>query len=109
MGKILNIVFLLFIVSGCFFDEEKYRARGGHLSPWTPRPAFLSMPDGDDSYSQGFRDGCTTYLGAAGASGLRMAHGYAYDANRGIEDRDYYIGYRMGVDHCTYYVDIDPL
>jgi len=85
-----------------------YSITKGKHGMFTPHPAFLELPQGDDSYSQGFRDGCNTFLGSVSEAGVR-GHSFAYDVNRGIEDRDYYIGYRIASDICTYFSDVDPL
>ena len=86
-----------------------YNVTKGKLMFWTPEPLWIEdLPDGDDSYCQGFRDGCNTAVGIIGSGLLRM-HPFAYDINRGIEDRDYYRGQRTGYNYCTYYVDSEPL
>ena len=97
----------IMLLSGC--DSMNYPLTYGRHQMWTPEPMGMSgLPDGDDSYSQGFRDGCNVSLGIVG-SGMLRAHGFAYDVNRGIEDRKYYRGYRLGNNYCMYYVDRDPL
>ncbi len=79
------------------------------ISFWTPRPAFLQgLPTDDSSYSQGVRDGCTQAVGIGG-EGLTRIYGFAYDVNRGIEDREYYRGYVIGQNHCTYFNNVEPL
>ena len=88
---------------GLFMDEK---GRWGLL---TPRPHQLSnIPDGDDSFSQGFRDGCNTAVGIIG-TGLLRSHASTYDVDRALEDDEYYKGYREGSTYCTYYMDTDPL
>lgn len=100
-------IVVLVILSACAQD---YSLTQGRHAFWTPEPLFMAnLPDGDDSYSQGFRDGCNTAIGSTGSAMLRSAHDIAFDVNRGIEDRDYYRGYRIGNNYCTYYVDSDPL
>lgn len=87
---------------------DTYQNFGKHK--WdTPAPLFLrGIPQGDDSYSLGFRDGCNTMMGVIGSGMLRM-HEFSQDINRSIEDKDYYLGYRLGQNYCTYYIDNDPL
>lgn len=108
--KYLLLLVTINTLSGCYnpMDDSDYGITKGKHHFWTPAPPWLRIPEGDDSYSQGVRDGCNTFLETVGETGLKM-HNFAYDVNRGIEDRDYYIGFRMGMDYCTYYVDVDPL
>ncbi len=73
------------------------------------RPPFLKLPDGDDPYSTGFRDGCDSSFGIAAAGPVRTSSDFSYDANRGIEDKKYYDGYRMGSNYCLYFLDPGPL
>ena len=93
------------LLVGC---ADTYQSYGRHTT-WTPTDIFMdNIPDGHDSYSQGFRDGCNTAYGNIG-SGLLQSHAVGLDPNRGIEDQEYYLGYRMGYNYCTYYLDPDPL
>jgi hypothetical protein len=62
---------------------------------------------GYDSYSIGWRDGCNTYTGIIG-EGLLRNYDYAMDNNRALKDKDYYLGFRVGQDYCTYYLDKEP-
>ncbi len=110
IAGILAVVMVI-AVSACSnpMNAFNYKQTYGRDTFWTPEPAFLDgIPEGDDSYSQGFRDGCNTFTGFV-ASGFPRGHDFAYDAERGIKDRDYYVGYRIGSDYCTYYSDYDPL
>ena len=98
------VVLLLGVLTGCADTYQNY----GRHSMWTPKPLFLTMPEGDDSYSIGFRDGCNTMIGAIGSAMLRN-HNVAYDPNRGLQDNEYYRGYAIGRSHCTYFIDNSPL
>lgn len=114
----------------CVPDHLLMDTQGRH-GMFTPAPVFLDTPkdfsisipefetleqtatrEGRQkrkaSYDQGFRDGCNTSLGITG-SGLLRNHGFSYDVNRGIEDQEYYKGYRIGTIACVYYVDYDIL
>lgn len=95
----LSLLSSALLLSAC---ADTYQNFGRH-SMWTPKPLMLTrgIPQGNDSYSIGFRDGCNTMLGVVGSAMLRM-HGSDYDVNRGIEDKDYYLGVRMGQAYCTY-------
>lgn len=105
----LSLVVLLVGCSNPFSEAMDYGITGGRHMLMTAEPAFLDgLPDGDDSFSQGFRDGCNTTLGIVSFTGVRGLD-FAYDVNRGIEDREYYRGYRLGSDYCVYYVDPEPL
>lgn len=85
-------------LSGCFTFRED-----GRFSTLTPRGLYLSLPDDDTDFSLGFRHGCNTSQGILG-DGLLRLHGFDYDINRGIENQDYYIGYRTGADACAYHL-----
>lgn len=73
------------------------------------RPPFLKVPEGDDSYSVGFRDGCDSSLGMGGAGMVSATNDFTYDANRGIEDKKYYEGYRSGANYCLFFLDSGPI
>lgn len=75
----------------------------------TPRPMFLGkMPQGDDSFSLGIRHGCNTALGVVGAGMLRT-HKWQYDVKKGIEDREYYRGVRLGTRYCMMHLSRDVM
>ena len=73
------------------------------------KPPFLRLPEGDDPYSVGFRDGCDSSLGMAGAGPVGSTNNFSFDPNRGIEDKKYYDGYRMGANYCLYFLDPGPI
>jgi len=104
MIRILLILLLVLSVNGCL----KFNNDGRH-SVMTPSPLFLNpflanFADDESDFSYGTRHGCNTALGIMGTGLLRM-HGFEYGVNRGIENKNYYMGYRTGMSACTYYVD----
>ncbi len=87
---------------------DTYQNYGRH-GLFTPKPFFMAgLPQGDDSYSIGMRDGCNTAVGTIGSSMLRN-HELSLDVNRGIEDRQYYLGYNTGWNFCTFHLSAGPL
>ncbi len=108
MKAIMVTSFALFVTSCSYMQQDYFKSKGRH-SYFSGQPLFMAnLPQGDDSYSQGVRDGCNTAVGQIGSGYLR-SFGMAYDPNRGLEDQDYYMGYRIGNNYCTYYLDPDPL
>ena len=68
------------------------------------------LPQGDDPYSQGFRDGCNTAIAIVGVGPMTSFYdSIYYDFDRLLDDSMYYRGKKMGFDYCTYYQDVDPL
>ena len=97
--RLILCLILLFSLSGCLvFNPD------GKLSWATPQGLMVTTPEDDDDFSLGFRHGCNTALGIMGSGMLRF-HGFEYDINKGIENQEYYRGYRMGTDSCVYHVD----
>ena len=70
------------------------------------RLLLRNLPQGQDSYSQGFRDGCETYLGIVGAGALRLLPEHV-DGWRLTEDRVYARAFADGGTYCTFYLDWD--
>lgn len=102
---IFIIVIAAFTLSAC----AQTHLNGGRMGMFTPRPMFLGkMPQGDDSFSVGIRHGCNTALGIVGSAMLRT-HGWQYDVNKGIEDREYYRGVRLGTRYCMMHLSRDVL
>lgn len=67
-----------------------------------PTNMFLrNLPQGNDSYSVGFRDGCNTYMAYQGTGVLQFKE-FRQDNARMIEDQMYAMGYEDGRNHCTY-------
>ena len=118
MKRYLAILLVLFTVTACgtgggvvgsYLDQERPQDGmtdfGGSMSP----RSFLmrNLPGGDDGYSIGFRDGCSTTMSFG--VGLLRTHPFKYDVTRGMKDVQYYAGFRAGTVYCTYYADVDPL
>ncbi len=100
--KILTLAFAFMLV-GCSNDPRSafipFSAIGQTFSP---KPMYMrGLPEGDDSYSVGFRDGCDTYLGIQGV-GLMQFKTFKQDTLRTINDQYYAQGYEDGRNHCTY-------
>jgi len=88
-----------------FIDED------GRLGAFTPKPLLMGeLPQGDDDYSQGFRDGCNTAISILG-TGFQstMFEDIYYDFDKILESSDYFKGKTIGFDYCTYFIDVDPL
>ena len=71
---------------------------------FVPNPFLLkSLPQGNDSFSQGFRDGCYNFIGQMGYGIMRFHNvpvqvGYIYD-------NLYRQGYEHGDRHCSVFVN----
>lgn len=104
---IVNGLFLL-ALQACSNDLKEYHGRHGMF---TPAPfAIGQIPQGDDDYSQGFRDGCNTAYGIMGTGMLSSSYdSNYYDYEKSITNNDYYKGRTIGFNYCTYYLDNDPL
>ncbi len=99
---------LVMTLAACSGPEwaEFYKPRG--FGTMAPVPMGMrNVPDGQDSFSVGWRDGCNTYLGFTG-SGLVQMRGFSYDINRSLQDRMYATGFREGASLCMYYSDTRP-
>ncbi len=114
--SLLLITLLASNISGCSLTDH---STGKHHA-LTPTPPFASdIPQGDDSYSIGFRSGCNDSVGLAGfgaqqfhdphAAGIFRSTpskgegtGYYYDFERALNDPDYNMGYDDGKNHCGY-------
>ncbi len=89
--------------------DVPYADKTGKHAWYTPTFPFLRPAvDDDSSFGDGVRDGCNQSIGITG-SGLLRFHDFAYDPNRGLEDPEYYAGYRLGHVNCSYYIDRDVL
>ncbi len=110
--KRIVVISLFIFLQGCYDYPMEYSYDDGTKGKFTFSTStpygMRGLPDGDDSYSQGIRDGCHQALGTTGVGVLR-SHGFAYDPNKGIQDKDYYRGYLTGHNYCTFYQDPDPL
>lgn len=99
-------------VSGCSYlpdsADMSEMVSPTKFSTFSPMPFYLrDIPDGKDSFSVGWRDGCNTYMGFAG-SGLVQMRGFTYDIERSLKDKQYAAGFREGANLCLYYTDTRP-
>lgn len=109
-----NIKFLFALCAAGFLsscqsnDLKEYYGREGDL---TMRPAFMGkMPQGDDSYSQGVRDGCNTALAVVAVGPMATQYDESYiDFDKTLSDSDYYKGKNLGYNYCGYFTDVDPI
>ena len=70
-----------------------------------PRPYMArGLPDGDDDYSYGFRDGCKSVLSSVGEGGVRSIKS-VYDGWLLTSNSFYASGFVDGEEHCTYIYD----
>jgi hypothetical protein len=90
----------MIILSSCGFTKNM-TSEG--FSFFQPRPLFMKMIDDPSTWGQGWRDGCQSVIGLPGDGALRL-NDFKYDINRGIEDKEYYAGFRAGSDTCVHYI-----
>ncbi len=102
------ILVSLLVLTSC---ENDLKENFGRHGPLTPGPFFMKgIPQGDDDYSQGFRDGCNTGHGIIGTGMMSATYDDTYyDIDKSIENNDYYKGRTIGFNYCTYYNDVNPL
>ncbi len=111
--KLLPICLSLTLGSCSFFDSTP-------LSPFEQMlqknqvgstPMFMGdLPAGNDSYSLGFRQGCSSALSIIGVGGVStFQNEISLDTNRKSEDPLYHKGWNSGNNYCSYYTDVDPL
>ena len=94
------LTFGIFALSSCGFTKNM-TSEGFYF--FQPRPLFMKMIDDPSPWGQGWRDGCQGVIGIPGDGALRF-NDLQYDVNRGIEDKEYYAGFRAGSDTCVYYI-----
>jgi hypothetical protein len=71
------------------------------------RRIFLrGVPQGDDSFSRGWRDGCDTSLATVGAGLLRWVP-EKIPSEQLVNDLSYRKGYSRGSNYCTAFLDWD--
>lgn len=104
MVKLLIIIIIILPLNGCLKFHQDGKQSLMTPTPFFLNPSFRNFADDDSDYSDGFRHGCNTALGIMGTGMLRF-HGFEYDVNRGIENKNYYRGYKTGMSACTYHVD----
>ncbi len=106
--SILTLIFAMILLSSCINNDLKEYY--GKESALTMRPAYLGeMPQGDDSYSKGVRDGCNTSIAVVGTGPMAEQYDDIYYDFDKTNDQDYYRGRTLGFNYCTYYQDPDPL
>lgn len=75
-----------------------------NFSMLSPKPFLMrNIPDGKDSYSQGFRDACYIYLGNHGF-GIHRFYTGGPDP-KSIYDKQYKSGYTDGDRYCGTYTN----
>ncbi len=101
------VIVSAFFISSCTNDLKEYYGREGDL---TMRPSYMGdMPNGDDPYSQGVRDGCNTAIATIGTGPMAASYDpMYYDFDKSITDSEYYKGRTTGFNYCTFYQDPDP-
>ncbi len=80
------------------YNPEKFLPRAARKN------VFNNTPSGEDSYSQGWRDGCDTYLSIVGTGFYQMIP-EKWDPERQVRDPLYQRGYRDGGSFCTFRLD----
>lgn len=99
------ILSLLLLLPSCFV-KGTYSVPESWDWGWKPRPYLMrGVPDGDDSYTEGFRDGCSTALSVVAQGLLRSTNAPRYDGWRLTSDAFYSAGFVDGDEHCTYLYD----
>lgn len=104
--NIRNIVMAAMItaLSGCvtLTDDE------GHEGAFSPTPLFLrNLPQTEDAYSVGFRDGCYNFIGQNGYGLQRLYDRPANPDNGFLTNPLYQEGYSHGDRYCGVYVNRD--
>lgn len=78
----------------------------GQLSNMAPAPFLMGhMPEGDEPFNVGFRDGCYNIVGVVGNGYLRFYDRPANPDDGMLTNRLYQQGYRYGARYCSVYVD----
>ena len=102
--KKLIIIFNLLLLNSCLISEAltmpKSWGWGFKARPYMAR----GLPDGDDDYSLGFRDGCKSLLGVV-AQGLLRNTKPQYDGWKLTSNSLYAAGFYDGEEHCAYIYD----
>lgn len=109
MIRVIVLIVFTLVLEGC---GSKFGVIKSSVDPndnvgFSATPALLrNLPSGNDSYSQGFRHGCKSLLGAVGTGLLRLNSAHI-DGFRLTQDRMYARGFSDGGTHCTFYLDWD--
>ena len=105
MKKILIAGTLLCFTTSCI--EGAFSMPKSWNWGWKARPFMArGLPDGDDDYSRGFRDGCQSVLGVV-SQGLVRNIPHRYDGWKLTSNKFYSTGFLDGEEHCTYLYDWD--
>lgn len=115
----------MFFISGCTTTEQAQKFVADYTNPQNFKPRFLAnqpfyeTPTGqpvdgtigeynnnydNDSYGQGFEDGCKTYTGTMGVGTLRLID-EQIDGERMVEDEWYLRGFQDASSFCTFSLD----
>lgn len=101
-ARTLIIAGLSVVLSSCvtLLDDA------GRPGSFSPKPMFLNnLPQGDDNYSLGFRDGCYNFVGQSGF-GLSRVYDRPISVDSGrLYDTFYQQGYRHGDRYCSVFVN----
>ena len=98
--KTLSVIILSFFVVSCgpVIGEKGPK---GYLSPM---PVLLrGLPEGEDAFSKGYRDGCYNFIGQNGY-GLHRVYSAEPDP-KFIVDEQYRMGYKHGARYCGVYIN----
>jgi hypothetical protein len=93
------MISLLVSLSACALPSD---------SPLGYKRMFLyGVPEGNDSFSQGWRDGCDTSLATVGTGTLRLVKEQinADTTHRMLNDPMYDKGFSIGSGYCTNFLD----
>lgn len=94
----------LILLAGCVTTVSE-NGKTGSLSPI---PMFLkNLPQDEDNYSQGFRDGCYNFVGQNGNGLLRMYEKSPRMTDGLYLDKLYRQGYADGDRYCGVFVNRD--
>lgn len=101
---LMGITAMTLMLCGCM--DQLIDSNG--FGSYSPTPVLMrNVPQGNDSFSVGWRDGCNTYLGFTG-SGLIETRSFTFDINRSLSDKQYAAGFREGASMCMYFTDTRP-
>lgn len=90
---------LIFLTTACSLPD--YSALGHK------RMFLYGVPEGNDSFSQGWRDGCDTSLATVGTGSLRLVEEKINrnTVRRMTTDELYDKGFNVGSGYCTNFLD----
>ncbi|MBL6784674.1 MAG: hypothetical protein ISQ32_00020 [Rickettsiales bacterium] len=105
MKQILGIIILAFFCSSCVTEAFSFPKSWG----WGSKPRYFmmrGMPERDDDYTRGFRDGCQSSFAMVAQGAVRSLE-TKYDGWKMTTNRLYAAGFVDGEEHCTYVYDWD--